>query len=357
MRADHMNRLLKVFTMIMVITVVIGMVMELGTILSFPGMNFADMSSTVNAIFRSALPEGKSSGKPKQIPLLPEKDRKLNLSPEKAAQLRSAYEGSLNNPRIQFEAVEKIEQYLILEFPKTWKERKFEAFSIVFPKHKEQLYQLSGKVDTYNAWLDASWGILLGIKRAERNKILWTKRQEIFGNLAQDIWQNDVKDEAIYAVLDGLNKVRKASLEDKVNFFVGSIRQAYEGEADAFMKTRRQALLDGFMGLESIQADLNAMQPEQRRQSLMYIRKSLGMEESELRQWDSLEKTRDERWEKGFAYMKEREKAVRSLQDEAREQALSGLREKYFGPDAEIIMHEEEAGFFRFNVKRVYGKN
>jgi len=33
------------------------------------------------------------------------------------------------------------------------------------------------------------------------------------------------------------------------------------------------------------------------------------------------------------------------------------LRKKYFGPDAEIIMHEEEAGFFRYNVKRVYGKN
>jgi hypothetical protein len=351
-----MNNLMKVFTTVLVITVFLGMIMELASILISP-VSFSDISSTINAVFRTAIAGGKTPPKPERIGFLPEKDRKLDMSPEKIAQLRNAYEGSLRDPGIQVEAVEKIEQYLISEFPKTWKERKFEALSRVFPNDAEHLFQLSGKVDAYNAWLHANWGVLLSMRRAERNKILWTKRQEIFGGLAQDIWKNDVKEEAVYAVLDALNKVKRSSLEDKVNFFVDSIRQTYEGGADAFMKSRRQALLDGFMGLESVQNDLGSMPADRRRQSLTYIRRSFGMDESELRQWDRLEKARDERWEKGFAYMKEREKAVRSLQGEARDQTLSGLRKKHFGPDAEIIMYEEEAGFFRYDAKRVYGKN
>lgn len=351
-----MNSLMKVFNMILVVTVFLGMIMELATILSFPRIKFPDIPSAVNTVFRNALPAG-NTGTPEPFGLLPEKDRKFAMSPEKIALLRNAYEGSLDDPKTQVEAVEKIEQYLVPAFPKTWRERKFEALRTVFPKNAEQLFQLSGKVDAYHAWLDANWGILLNMRRDERNRILWAKRQEIFGVLAQEIWQDDVKDEAIYAVLDGLNKVKGSSLEDKVNFFVGSIRQTYQGEADDFVRLHRQALLDRFMGLESIQRDLSAMPPDKRRQSLHFIRKSLGMDETELRQWDVLEKARDERWEKGYAYMKEREKAVRSLQGDSREKALSELRSRFFGPDAEIVMHEEEADFFRYSARRVYGKN
>ncbi len=351
-----MNSLMKVFYMILVVTVFLGMIMELASVLSFPKINFQNIPSEVSSVFRTALP-GEGTRKQEHVVFLPEKDRKFAMSPEKIARLRNAYEGSLADPKAQVEAVEKIEQYLAQAFPKTWKDRKFEALSTVFPKNAEQLFRLSVKVDAYNAWLDANWGLLLNMRRAERNRILWAKRQEIFGALAQEIWQDDVKDEAIYAVLDGLNKVRGSSLEDKVNFFTGSIMQTYQGEADDFVKLHRQALLDGFMGLESIQKDLGAMPADKRRQSLRFIRKSLGMDEAELRRWDDLEKTRDERWEKGYAYMKEREKAARSLQGESREKALSELRTRFFGPDAVIIMHEEEADFFRYSVKRVYGKN
>ena len=43
--------------------------------------------------------------------------------------------------------------------------------------------------------------------------------------------------------------------------------------------------------------------------------------------------------------------------DPSADSRLDDLRQRYFGAKAETIKHEEQAGLFRFNQKRVYGKN
>jgi hypothetical protein len=81
------------------------------------------------------------------------------------------------------------------------------------------------------------------------------------------------------------------------------------------------------------------------------------MDEGTIAQGDALEKVRDERWEKGLMYMKERQKIVDSVQGVARDSLLDELRRKYFGNDAATVAGEEKAGYFRFKAKRVYGLN
>ena len=126
-------------------------------------------------------------------------------------------------------------------------------------------------------------------------------------------------------------------------------------DADAYIREHQQDLLESFFKLESVQSDLKRMQPQERRQNLRAIRKAFGMEESTLAHWDTLEKVRDERWEKGKLYMRDRQQVMDSVPKELREIVLNELRQKYFGNEAATVAGEEKAGYFRFKVKRLYG--
>ncbi len=87
------------------------------------------------------------------------------------------------------------------------------------------------------------------------------------------------------------------------------------------------------------------------------IRQVMEVDEQTLARWEALEKVRDERWDKGLEYMKERQRIVDTTQGEERERILGELRLKYFGNDAVTVASEEKAGYFRFKVRRVYGLN
>jgi hypothetical protein len=352
-----MNRIWKACTMILVMSVLIGITMNFFLIFSHPGVRDLEISAAVMKTFRSFFPEDRSIKTQSRGVPVSEKDRKLRVSPDKVSQLRNMYSSTISDPMVQMQVIEQMEQYLTSEFPETWHGRMAQALGFVFPDKADQLVQMLRKLDDYNAWVDKNWGRLLGMKRTERNNVLWDKRKEIFGNAAQGIWQGDLKEDSIYRILEVLNKVKGSSLEDALDFLVNSIRQAYGGQADIFIKKHQKELLDTFLGLESIQSDFKVMQPPEKRQSLKTIRKAFGMSEAELIRWEALDRVRDERWAKGLAYVKERQRIAGYAQDSSKERMLDELRMKYFGPEAEIIANEERAGFFRFDVKRVYGKN
>ena len=352
-----MDRVLKAFTMILVMTVFLGIAMDFSLILSHPGNKPVSLSTKIMQAFQSVIPEkGWFKAKGPRLPM-GEKDRKLKLNAETISLLRSDYGTTVNNPQMQVQILERMEQYLTSEFPQTWHGRMQEALKTVFPDKADQLMQMFRKLDSYNVWVDKNWERLLGMKMTERDNILWEKRNEIFGNEAHEIWQGELKADAIYRILDVLNKVKGSPLEEELDFFVKSIRQAYGVEADTFISNHQQELLDSFLGLDSVQSALKAMQPQKERQSLKAIRKAFGMSEGELARWEELDKLRDEQWAKGLDYVKEHQRIVGTTKGEAQGRMLNELREKYFNTDADIIANEEGAGFFRFGGKRVYGKN
>jgi hypothetical protein len=276
---------------------------------------------------------------------------------EMIVQVRFMYGEAIDDPKVQVQAIERIEKTIRSDLPETWREKMDDALKATFPGKVDALMAMFKRLDRYNSWLDVNWARLLGMSQMDRESLLRAKRQEIFGEAAGRIWSEDQRAVAVSRVIEGLSRVKGAPLAEKLSFFEGSIRQAYGQEADVFIQSRQQQLLDRFLGLESVQADLGAMQPQERRQSLMSIRKAMGMDEATRMRLDALEKSRDERWGKGLAYLKERQRIVSTVQGETRNRMLDELRVSSFGPEAAIIASEEGAGFFRFSSRRVYGKN
>ncbi|WP_426749130.1 hypothetical protein [Myxococcus sp. Y35] len=113
-----------------------------------------------------------------------------------------------------------------------------------------------------------------------------------------------------------------------------------------------------FLRLEPVQARLAAMPVEERRAALADIRRRMGFSEEMIAQKAADDAHRDARWENGHSYMKARAELFSRLgQGEALEAELRSLREQYFGHEAPTIAREEESGFFRYQRRRVYGRN
>ncbi|XXF74895.1 hypothetical protein P2318_17630 [Myxococcaceae bacterium GXIMD 01537] len=113
-----------------------------------------------------------------------------------------------------------------------------------------------------------------------------------------------------------------------------------------------------FLRLEPVQAHLTAMTVEQRRAALSEIRRRMGFSEELIARQAADDVYRDARWENGHAYMKAREELLsRFGEGEALETELSSLREKYFKHEAPTIAREEDTGFFRYQRRRIYGRN
>ncbi|HPS94488.1 MAG TPA: hypothetical protein PK600_08495 [Deltaproteobacteria bacterium] len=338
---------------ILVIAVLAGITLQFASLFSPVGRSAGHSPSIFQRAAHLLFPGNRAVDGTK----VSERDRKLEMSEETVSRLRAVYGGAMEDPGVQVRAIEEIRRILVAEFPKTWHARMNEVLYMVFPEKQGQLAKVSAKLDRYNAWLEQNWGGLLGLRSSERNAILWGKRREIFGQAAEAIWADERRMEKISQVLDGLNRVKGAPLSEKLAFFEATIRQEYALKADAFIRDHQSELLDRFLGMESVQADLKRMQPQDRRQALLAVRKALGMDEATLKRLDELEKIRDQRWEKGLAYLKERRRIVGTSQGEARERMLDELRARYFGPDAPVIAGEEASGFSRFAARRVYGKN
>jgi len=282
-------------------------------------------------------------------------DGKVRLDKEVIAYLKGRYGKDLNSPKAQVQAIEEIQELLETQYHQNAQEKMGEAIKLVFPDNIDRLMKMSSKVARYDTWLKGISATLLTKGKQEREGIIRGKRNEIFGPEADKIWPDNQKAETISQVLKGLNRVKGASLNQKLAFFHDTIQQEYASDADAYIKIHQQALLESFFRLESVQSDLKRMQPRERRQNLRAIRQAFGMDESALAHWDTLEKVRDERWEKGMLYMRDRQEVIDSVPGELREIVLNELRQKYFGKEAATVAGEEKAGYFRFKVKRFYG--
>jgi hypothetical protein len=355
-KTDDMFQLWRVLMAILVVSVFAGVAMQLSTIVSpssrasliYPG------SSIGNAL-SSILPGVGTKGVAGHRARVSGHDGKVRLDKEVFSYLKDQYGKGLNSPKVQVQAIEEIQQLLKTQYPQNYQEKMGEAIRLVFPDNIEGLMKMSSKVARYDMWLKGTWATLLTKGKQEREGIIRGKRSEIFGPDAEKIWPDNFKAETISQVLKGLNRVKGASLKEKLAFLHDTIQQEYASDADAYIKDHQQDLLEGFFKLEGVQSDLKGMQPQERRQNLRAIRQAFGMDESTLAHWDTLEKIRDERWEKGKLYMRDRQQVMDSVPKELREIVLNELRQKYFGNEATTVAGEEIAGYFRFKVKRLYG--
>ncbi|HVN71758.1 MAG TPA: hypothetical protein VMU10_07050 [Desulfomonilia bacterium] len=351
----HMIQPWRVYTAILLVSIFLGITMQFAAIFDLrPGAFLMRSDAVIGKAIDSILAGGGSQSVAVRRAHL---SGALNLDKALVSRLRNQYGKDLSDPKVQFQVIEELQKGLQSRYPLNSRDKMKEAVALAFPGNVDQLMKMSDRLDSYNAWLRSTWGTMLDKSFKDREDILKSKRTEIFGTDADKIWTVDLRMNTLNRILSALNRVKNAPLKDKLAFFMDTIRQEYGSDTDAFIDSYQQELLKHFIGLESVQADLGKMKPQERELSLRAIRQAFNVDQATLARWEALDKIREDRWERGLMYMKERQKIVDSVHGATRDFLLDALRSSYFGKDAATVTSEEKAGYFRFKGRRIYGLN
>ncbi len=273
------------------------------------------------------------------------------------ARLKELFQDRIFHPRIQLQAVDKLLQYLKKLYPDTWQDQVFTYLSAAFPEFAEEIYDRYQKLAAFKQCIKDNYRLIVGMDAEARKNFLWEMRRRFFGDEAEVIWEMEIKKEQLADSLKAINREKNMPLGDKMNYYLAEIDAIFKDRAGAYKQSYRQTVMDQFLKVESVQKNLRQMSPKARRENLDRFRKKMGLDEAARKRWEKLDRVRDRRWEAGRDYMQARKKLLSESGGDDPEHKLDRLRKTYFGDRAKIIKQEEKAGVFRFERKRVYGKN
>lgn len=273
-------------------------------------------------------------------------------------QLLATYGGKLEHPKSQIRMLEELMRYLAQIDPEHWRENMLALLQAWFPEQQDALTQRMTALLAYQAFMERERYSLRAMSPDERRDFIWAKRQELFGDEAEIIWQAELQNRALAQSLKSIDSASD-SPAGKAQAYHEAIRQTYGEQASRVLENRRQELTDRFLTLPSVQASLHEQSAPKRYETLRVIRAELGMKETALNRWSELDRTRDERWSKGDRYQAKREAIIARYEDgPERQETLEQAAVDIFGRDmAEVILSEEAAGYYRFEGERVYGQN
>ena len=276
---------------------------------------------------------------------------------ELVAHLRATYGGEIENPYVQMRMLEKLMRYYQARYPDTWQDMLLAAVRAAFPERYQEIAALLESRLAYETWMDENRARLQALGGKERQEALWETRKRLFGDAAERIWASELKNQALVSALETLDVQDGTSLADKLTMYRDTLEGIHQEGFDAHMQSHRQEAMNRFLDLSTVQQSLSAMPPAERKQSLRQIRRTMGMDDDALARWDTLDQTRDARWEAGAQYMAERAALLAQHQGAALDEQLTALRQRYFGAEADVIASEEASGFFRFARERRWGRN
>src|SRR5690554_7273184 len=93
--------------------------------------------------------------------------------------------------------------------------------------------------------------------------------------------------------------------------------------------------------MDRVQQQLANLPADQRQQTINDLRRQIGYSEEAVRQLAEEDQRREEKWQKGKAYMAERRALENRLNGDQLEAALTDLRQEHFGFSAPTIRSEE----------------
>ncbi|QSP93556.1 hypothetical protein LPB19_10030 [Marinobacter salinisoli] len=272
--------------------------------------------------------------------------------------LQDRYGDRLNQPTAQIKLLEEMMRYLSGIDPEHWQENLLALLELWFPDHSSALTDKLTALLAYRDFMEQERYTLRTMGPEERRDFLWAKRQELFGDDAELIWQAEIRNHALAQSLKQINAANGSPV-DKARSYTDAIQQTYGDQASSVLEQRRQELTDRFLIQPSIQATLSQQSESERYRTLRTIRSELGMDEEALERWTELDQTRDQRWSKGEQYQAQRNAIVQSYEaGPERDAALDQAAKDIFGDGmAEVIRSEEATGYYRFDQERVYGQN
>ncbi|MBZ4421804.1 hypothetical protein [Myxococcus sp. RHSTA-1-4] len=272
--------------------------------------------------------------------------------------MRERYGARLDEPSVQIRMLEELMRYFQKRSPDRWREELLAFLEKAFPERYEELAAMLRNREDYEKWVKDNDAYLRGLGDKERRAAVWDARNRLFGkDVAERLWASELKNQALADTLRTLDTTEGAGLTEKLSAYKQKLQEVHGEAADAYVARHQQELMNRFLDLSSIQRELGAMTPEERSQSLRTVRKEMGLDEEALTRWDTLDRTRDARWDAGARYMAERAALAKELSGEELEARLQEVRARYFGTEADIIAQEEASGFLRFERPRVWGRN
>lgn len=277
---------------------------------------------------------------------------------ELVAHLRSRYGAKIGNRYVQIKLIEALMRHFQKHDPLHWQEALLAAVRAAFPEHHQEIAKNLERRLAYERWLEENRARLDALEPAERRAAIREERNRLFGEeAAEEIWASEQKNQAVTEALAEIDGQPGKTLGDKLATYTERLEDIYEDKYDSYLENHRHEVMNRFLALESVQAELDGMSAQARAESLREIRKGMGLDEAALGRWDALDHDRDARWESGKKYMAERAALVEAYSGKELEQKLAELRKRYFGDEAEVIAAEEESGFFRFARPRRWGQN
>jgi hypothetical protein len=280
------------------------------------------------------------------------------VDPEIIEHLRSKYGANIGNRHVQVKLIEALMRQYQKQDPEHWREKLLEAVRAAFPDRYDEIAKNLDRRIEYERWMKDNRARLEELEPDERRAAIREEREKLFGKEAADeIWASEQKNQAVSDTLKEVDGLQGKGIRDKLATYTERLEEIYEEKYDTYLEQHRHEAMNRFLGLNSVQADLDGMSAQERAENLRMIRKGMGLDEAALKRWDALDQERDARWAKGKKYMTERGALVESFSGKELEEKLAELRRRTFGDEAEVIAAEEESGLFRFNRPRKWGQN
>ncbi|MDJ0764656.1 MAG: hypothetical protein QNJ97_16880 [Myxococcota bacterium] len=286
-----------------------------------------------------------------------EEDEALNALA--VAKLKELYGERISHPQVQLQASEKLLRYLAMAYPNQWQARIPAYAAAAFPGYGATVHDKCLKLIDFRKSIQENSDAMADMNADDRKAFIQAKRAASFGDEVSVIWEMEHRGEEVAALLREIKGQLETSFASKVDVYITRLNAIYGDQTKAQIDSNTHKLMNQFLALVSVQGNLVQMTPEKRKENLAQFRKKMGLDPAAVARWTDLDALRDKRWEAGKAYMAARAEILdeRFLTEAAAEEKLDALRQEHFGAAADTIKHEEKAGLFRFDRKRVFGRN
>lgn len=258
---------------------------------------------------------------------------------------------------VQISLLEELAAWLRKRHPDTWRSELDRIVRAAFPARADEMLALWDAREAYARWLRDHRDELARMSPDARQDELWKARRDFFEQDADELFEEALRQRSVARTLEEVESQADRPIEARFDTYLTGIEDTYGDETGSFLRARRQEVIDRFLAVPSVQADLEPLDAGERNELLRSLRQAAGMDEPALARWRELDRRRDARWEQGQQYMEAREQAVENHRGAALDRRLDALRSHFFGPEATTIANEEEFGYFRFEQRRVHGRN
>ena len=276
------------------------------------------------------------------------------------AELRARHGHDINELTVQL-TMQDFRDFVLEQFPQNGMEVFRQIMAQAFPNHVHDILEIVAKMDQYNQWHADNLLSLNEMNELARNGAIWNKRREIFGDLADIIWQNERNQEeakrlAVQETVDALHQAKDLDMQERLQVLQSTIYEQF-GDGNTNFLINKGMVANIYFHLDSVQDDLHGMSDSERAEAIAQARRQLGFTEADINYMAEQDAKKESRWKNGYAYMNERDQLSASYSGDTLEQKLDDLREKYFGREAPTIKKEEASGFNRYERPRMYGRN